>query len=68
MYDHGFEDFSSSDLSQLDTWVFDRVESFFANAKDNFELQLKLRENQIVLFLHLLGCDTNGHVNKPNSK
>ncbi len=68
MYDHSYEDFSSSDLSQLDTWVFDRVESFFSKARGNTELQLKLRENKIVLFLHLLGCDTNGHVHKPNSK
>ncbi len=62
-----FEDFSASDLTQLDTWVFDRVDAFFERARDDVDLQMKLREDKLVLFLHLLGLDTNGHRNKPNS-
>jgi len=68
MYDSNFEDFSHHDLSQLDSWVFDRVEKFFEKAATDSDLQLKLRDDKIVLFLHLLGCDTNGHSNKPHSR
>jgi len=67
-YEEDMEDFASEDLSQLDSWVFDRVEAFFENASNNHTLQLQLRESGNVFFLHLLGCDTNGHVHKPHSK
>ena len=67
-YEEDMEDFASEDLTQLDSWVFDRVESFFQSAANNHSLQLQLRENGNVFFLHLLGCDTNGHVHKPHSK
>lgn len=67
-YAHEFEDFSASDLSQLDTWVFERVESFFERARQDMDLQMRLRGDRVVLFLHLLGLDTNGHTNKPRSK
>ena len=49
MYEASFEDFSSKDLSQLDTWVFDRVEAFFDRAANDHDLQLKLRQDKIVL-------------------
>jgi phosphatidylinositol glycan class N len=67
-YQEDMEDFASENLSELDTWVFDRVERFFKSASDNHTLQLLLRESGNVFFLHLLGCDTNGHVHKPHSK
>jgi len=67
-YTKEMENFAASNISQLDTWVFDKVESFFASALDNTTLQMKLREDGNVFFLHLLGCDTNGHVNKPHSE
>ena len=44
-----FEDFSANDLSQLDTWVFDKVEKFFDRASTDHDLQLKLRQDKIVL-------------------
>ena len=69
-YDAKFEDFSSSvDPSATDSWVFDKVEEFFDRALEgeDQELRLKLRDDKIVLFLHLLGLDTNGHTRKPNS-
>ena len=69
-YDAKFEDFSSSmDPSATDSWVFDKVEEFFDHALEgeDQELRLKLRDDKIVLFLHLLGLDTNGHTRKPNS-
>ena len=49
MYDNSFEDFSANDLSQLDTWVFDIVEKFFDRASTDHDLQLKLRQDKIVL-------------------
>ena len=67
-YAPSFEDFSANDLTKLDLWVFDKVESFFNAAREDVNLQLKLRQDKVVLFLHLLGLDTNGHRNKPGSK
>ena len=49
MYDPSCEDFSSKDLSQLDTWVFDKVETFFEKAASDPELQMKLRQDKLVL-------------------
>ena len=43
------------------------MENFFKSALDDPDLQLKLREDGNIFFLHLLGCDTNGHVHKPHS-
>ena len=70
-YDSNLEDFSSRvDPSAVDTWVFDKVEDFFDRAieGEDQELRLKLRDDKIVLFLHLLGLDINGHTRKPHSK
>ena len=67
-YTKEMENFASDNMSSLDTWVFDRVEQFFNSAMENTSLQLQLRQDGNVFFLHLLGCDTNGHVHKPHSK
>ena len=53
MYDAGEEDFASKDSSNLDTWVFDKVEEFLQNANET--VQETLRMNQNIFFLHLLG-------------
>ncbi|PGH06802.1 GPI ethanolamine phosphate transferase 1 [Helicocarpus griseus UAMH5409] len=66
-YGEEAEDFSK-DATQLDTWVFDRVKGLFAAAKEDPELDARLREDKLVFFLHLLGLDTTGHGYKPNSK
>ncbi|TRY73706.1 hypothetical protein TCAL_00914 [Tigriopus californicus] len=66
-YPSSFEDFSANDLTQLDTWVFDQVEAFIHEAYQNHSLQMELRAERVVLFLHLLGCDTNGHRHNPRS-
>lgn len=66
-YDPSFEDFGHSDASYLDSWVFEKVEDFFEGALQDPDLQLRLRASGNVFFLHLLGCDTNGHTNKPHS-
>ena len=66
-YQGELEDFSRKDSSYLDTWVFDKIQTFFDKAIEDNELQIKLRQHGNVFFLHLLGCDTNGHTNKPES-
>lgn len=67
-YSHEEEDFSGKiSTSELDMWVFDHVEEFFKEAQSNEVLLSKLRNDKIVLFLHLLGLDTAGHTHKPNS-
>lgn len=58
---------SQLDASQLDNWVFHHVEDFLAQAKENPSLEKKLREDKVVLFLHLLGIDTVGHSKRPYS-
>ncbi|XP_049912199.1 GPI ethanolamine phosphate transferase 1 isoform X1 [Epinephelus moara] len=62
------EDFASTDASRLDSWVFTQVKSFFQSAKSNSSLRASLLEDKNVLFLHLLGIDTNGHAHRPMSK
>ena len=66
-YGAELEDFSSKDSSYLDTWVFQKVEEFFHKAKADADIQVRLRQKGNLFFLHLLGCDTNGHTNKPES-
>jgi phosphatidylinositol glycan class N len=58
-YDANYEDFTKNgDI--LDNWVFDRLNEF------NFENKtLKKLENNSILFLHLLGADSNGHKYRP---
>jgi phosphatidylinositol glycan class N len=67
MYEDHSEDFSK-DATKLDTWVFDKVQHFLANAKKDAQLYNKLQSEKIVFFLHLLGIDTTGHAKRPYSK
>ncbi|XP_039381973.1 GPI ethanolamine phosphate transferase 1 isoform X2 [Mauremys reevesii] len=62
------EDFGAQDATKLDTWVFDHVKNFFHAARSNQTLFSKVNEEKVVLFLHLLGIDTNGHAHRPNSR
>ncbi|KAM9200227.1 GPI ethanolamine phosphate transferase 1-like [Mergus octosetaceus] len=62
------EDFGAQDASKLDTWVFDHVKSFFNSSRSNQTLFSALNEEKVVLFMHLLGIDTNGHAHRPNSR
>ncbi|XP_013796221.1 GPI ethanolamine phosphate transferase 1 isoform X1 [Apteryx mantelli] len=62
------EDFGAQDAAKLDTWVFDHVKSFFNSSRSNQTLYSALNEEKVVLFLHLLGIDTNGHAHRPNSR
>uniref|UniRef100_A0A672U5F1 GPI ethanolamine phosphate transferase 1 n=1 Tax=Strigops habroptila TaxID=2489341 RepID=A0A672U5F1_STRHB len=62
------EDFGAQDAAKLDVWVFDHVKSFFNSSRSNQTLFSALNEEKVVLFLHLLGIDTNGHAHRPNSR
>lgn len=65
-YGAEFEDFSK-DATELDIWVFDRVKQLFKDAETDMELNARLRQKQVVFFLHLLGLDTTGHSYRPYS-
>ncbi|GFO22357.1 GPI ethanolamine phosphate transferase 1 [Plakobranchus ocellatus] len=67
-YPADLEDFAASDMILLDTWVFDQVKKFIAEASNNLTLETELRQDKIVMFLHLLGVDTHGHSHKPFSR
>ncbi|NXU74904.1 PIGN transferase, partial [Oreotrochilus melanogaster] len=67
-YEAESEDFGAQDAAELDTWVFDHVKSFFNSSRSNQTLFSALNEDKVVLFLHLLGIDTNGHAHRPNSR
>lgn len=65
-YDEEMEDFTS-DATELDSWVFDRVAGLFAEARTNSTLRELLHKDRLVFFLHLLGLDTSGHAYRPYS-
>ncbi|NXG43184.1 PIGN transferase, partial [Psilopogon haemacephalus] len=62
------EDFGAQDAAKLDMWVFDHVKSFLNSSRSNQTLFSALNEEKVVLFLHLLGIDTNGHAHRPSSR
>jgi len=61
-------DFAASDAKQLDKWSFDRLRELLEAASIDAKLASKLKSDQVVIFVHLLGLDTNGHAFKPHSK
>ena len=48
--------------------MFERVDNLFAEAERNATLANRLKQDKIVLFLHLLGIDTYGHSKRPFSR
>ncbi|MCO5549730.1 hypothetical protein L7F22_003203 [Adiantum nelumboides] len=60
------EDFTS-DASNLDIWVLDRLRELLTSAKTNNTLADQIRAPKTVFFLHLLGLDTTGHTYRPKS-
>ena len=63
-YSPSEEDFASSDLALLDTWVFNKVSTMLTNAS----LSQELEGDKNIFFLHLLGLDSNGHAHHPSSQ
>ena len=56
---------SGSKTHLLDQWVFRKVKKFLKKPENIESLR---KETKMVMFLHLLGMDTSGHVHKPNSQ
>jgi phosphatidylinositol glycan class N len=59
-----------SDAKELDTWVLARLKETLYNATQHpgSTLDRSLRQEGVVIFLHLLGLDTTGHSYRPFSK
>lgn len=57
----------NADASFLDEWSFYQFQSLFSRSKKEPKLKELLLQDNIVIFLHLLGCDSNGHAHKPFS-
>ncbi|KAL5637599.1 hypothetical protein ACGC1H_004121 [Rhizoctonia solani] len=68
-YDESEEDFTK-DAKELDTWVLARLKETLHNAtqRPGSALDRSLRQEGVVIFLHLLGLDTTGHSYRPFSK
>lgn len=65
-YPHEFEDFAT-DASFLDEWSFDQFQSLLNRSNEDPKLKELLLQDNLVIFLHLLGCDSNGHAHRPYS-
>lgn len=56
-----------ADASFLDHWSFDQFQGLLNRSFDDIKLRQLLLQDKLVIFLHLLGCDTNGHAHRPYS-
>lgn len=41
---------------------------FFKESNNDETIRMKLMKKKLILFLHLLGTDVSGHIDKPHSK
>lgn len=69
-YGTDLQDFSGKNGSSviLSEWVFDKVKLFFEESKNSEQIRMLLMNKKLILFLHLLGTDVSGHIDKPKSK
>ncbi|KAL8475559.1 hypothetical protein ACS0TY_028277 [Phlomoides rotata] len=65
-YPHEYEDFAT-DASFLDEWSLDQFQSLLNRSNEDEKLKQLLQQDNLVIFLHLLGCDSNGHAHRPYS-
>ncbi|THG19616.1 hypothetical protein TEA_019037 [Camellia sinensis var. sinensis] len=56
-----------ADASFLDEWSFDQFQSLLNKSNEDPKLKQLLLQDNLVVFLHLLGCDSNGHAHRPYS-
>ncbi|KAG7095750.1 hypothetical protein E1B28_006460 [Marasmius oreades] len=66
-YNEEDEDFTK-DATALDVWVLDHFRTLLKNATTDSVLNSQLREDKVIIFLHLLGLDTTGHSYRPHSE
>ncbi|XP_020538218.1 GPI ethanolamine phosphate transferase 1 isoform X2 [Jatropha curcas] len=57
----------NADASFLDEWSFDQFQSLLNRSNEDPKLKELLLQDKLVVFLHLLGCDSNGHAHRPYS-
>ncbi|KAG6619211.1 hypothetical protein I3842_Q102900 [Carya illinoinensis] len=57
----------NADASFLDEWSFDQFQSLLNRSSEDSKLEKLLLQDHLVIFLHLLGCDSNGHAHRPYS-
>ncbi|CAG8804168.1 38066_t:CDS:10, partial [Gigaspora margarita] len=67
MYGHESENFAE-DATELDTWAFNKFAELISNSSSDPKLYQQLHDDKIIIFLHLLGLDSNGHAYGPHSK
>lgn len=69
-YDSDLQDFSGKNHSSiiLSEWVFNKVKLFFKDSFSDESIRMKLMKKKLLLFLHFLGTDVSGHIDKPHSK
>lgn len=71
-YPAEMEDFAAEDHTSVDKWVFDKLDELLdlslAQSDEAIQLRNNLHGDRVIVFLHLLGIDTSGHTNRPNSK
>lgn len=66
-YSEDMIDFAK-DALELDRWSFARLAELFDAAQKEDSLKAQLQSDKVVIFVHLLGLDTNGHAFRPHSK
>lgn len=48
-------------------WSLDKFQSLLNRSNEDPKLKELLQQDNLVVFLHLLGCDSNGHAHRPFS-
>ncbi|KAL5485869.1 MCD4 [Sanghuangporus weigelae] len=66
-YNEADEDFTR-DATELDYWVLNQLQSLLKNTSSDASLNVEVRGDKVIFFLHLLGLDTTGHSYRPHSK
>lgn len=59
--------YGDADASFLDEWSLDQFQSLLNRSHEDAKLKQLLQQDNLVIFLHLLGCDSNGHAHRPYS-
>lgn len=58
---------NNADASYLDKWSLDQLHSLINESLNDPALKTLLSQDKLVIFLHLAGCDANGHAHRPYS-
>ncbi|KAJ5077432.1 phosphatidylinositol glycan class n [Anaeramoeba ignava] len=64
----GDDEHFTGPLDTLDIWVFDHADELLKNATWNNSLLTQMESDKVIIFLHLLGVDLEGHAHLPLSQ